>query len=44
MPHTGLGQGVGLMSQSISLAVIVQEFKNDFSNTYDRLFELVEGN
>ena len=39
-----VGPGVGLMSQSISLAVIVQEFKNDFSNAYDRLFELVEGN
>jgi len=39
-----VGQGVGLMSQSTSSAVIVQEFKNDFSNAYDRLFELVEGN
>ena len=39
-----VGQGVGLMSQLISSAVVVQEFKNDFSNAYDRLFELVEGN
>ena len=32
-----VGQGVGLMNQSISASDVVQEFKEDFVNAYDRL-------
>ena len=32
-----VGQGVGLMNQSISASDVVQEFKEDFINAYDRL-------
>ena len=32
-----VGQGVGLMNQSISASGVVQEFKEDFVNAYERL-------
>ena len=32
-----VGQGVGLMNQSISASDVVQEFKEDFINAYERL-------
>ena len=32
-----VGQGVGLMNQSISASDVVQEFKEDFENAYERL-------
>ena len=32
-----VGQGVGLMNQSISASDVVQEFKEDFANAYERL-------
>ena len=32
-----VGQGVGLMNQSISASDVVQEFKEDFVNAYERL-------
>lgn len=38
-----VGQGVGLMNQPISSRAIVQEFKVDFSEAYERLLNLMEG-
>ena len=38
-----VGQGVGLMNQSVSSGAIVQEFKVDFANAYERLLTLMEG-
>ena len=38
-----VGQGVGLMNQSMSSGAIVQEFKVDFANAYERLLTLMEG-
>ena len=35
------GQGVGLMNQSISASDVVQEFKEDFINAYERLNNFV---
>ena len=35
-----VGQGVGLMNQSISASDVVQEFKEDFVNAYERLNNL----
>lgn len=32
-----VGQGVGLMNQSISASDVVQEFKEDFAEAYERL-------
>jgi NAD(P)H-dependent flavin oxidoreductase YrpB (nitropropane dioxygenase family) len=32
-----VGQGVGLMNQSISASDVVQEFKEDFLKAYERL-------
>jgi hypothetical protein len=37
-----IGQGVGLMNQSISAGDVVQEFKEDFINAYERLAEFLE--
>jgi NAD(P)H-dependent flavin oxidoreductase YrpB (nitropropane dioxygenase family) len=37
-----VGQGVGLMNQPISSKAIVQEFKVDFSEAYERLLNLME--
>ncbi len=36
-----VGQGVGLMNQSISASDVVQEFKEDFINAYERLNDFV---
>ena len=36
-----VGQGVGLMNQSISASDVVQEFKEDFINAYERLNDLI---
>jgi len=36
-----VGQGVGLMNQSISASDVVQEFKEDFVNAYERLDNFV---
>jgi NAD(P)H-dependent flavin oxidoreductase YrpB (nitropropane dioxygenase family) len=36
-----VGQGVGLMNQSISASDVVQEFKEDFVNAYERLNNFV---
>ena len=36
-----VGQGVGLMNQSISASDVVQEFKQDFLNAYERLNDFV---
>ena len=36
-----VGQGVGLMNQSISASDVVQEFKEDFINAYERLNNFV---
>ena len=36
-----VGQGVGLMNQSISASEVVQEFKEDFINAYERLNNFV---
>jgi NAD(P)H-dependent flavin oxidoreductase YrpB (nitropropane dioxygenase family) len=49
--HTGardlatywVGQGVGLMNESISAGAVVQKFKEDFLRAYERLAALVEG-
>lgn len=38
-----VGQGVGLMRQSMSAAAVVQEFKEDFLRAYERLTDLLEG-
>jgi NAD(P)H-dependent flavin oxidoreductase YrpB (nitropropane dioxygenase family) len=38
-----VGQGVGLMNQSISAGDVVQEFKEDFINAYERLTSFIEG-
>ena len=32
-----VGQGVGLMKQSMSSGAVVQEFKEDFAEAYERL-------
>ena len=37
-----VGQGVGLMNQSISASDVVQEFKEDFVNAYERLNGFLE--
>ena len=37
-----VGQGVGLMNQSISASDVVQEFKEDFIGAYERLNGFVE--
>ena len=37
-----VGQGVGLMNQSISASDVVQEFKEDFANAYERLTGFIE--
>ena len=37
-----VGQGVGLMNQSISASDVVQEFKEDFIGAYERLTGIVE--
>ena len=37
-----VGQGVGLMNQSISASDVVQEFKEDFVGAYERLTNFVE--
>jgi len=37
-----VGQGVGLMNQSISASDVVQEFKEDFIGAYERLTGFVE--
>ncbi|MDC1251769.1 nitronate monooxygenase, partial [Gammaproteobacteria bacterium] len=37
-----VGQGVGLMNQSISASAVVQEFKEDFAQAYERLTGFVE--
>ena len=36
-----VGQGVGLMNQSISARDVVQEFKEDFINAYERLNDFI---
>ena len=36
-----VGQGVGLMNQSISASAVVQEFKEDFINAYERLNDII---
>jgi NAD(P)H-dependent flavin oxidoreductase YrpB (nitropropane dioxygenase family) len=36
-----VGQGVGLMNQSISASDVVQEFKEDFINAYERLNDFI---
>ena len=36
-----VGQGVGLMNQSISASDVVQEFKEDFINAFERLNDFV---
>jgi len=38
-----VGQGVGLMNESISAGAVVQNFKEDFLRAYERLAGLVEG-
>lgn len=38
-----VGQGVGLMNQSMSTAAVVQAFKEDFLRAYERLSHAVEG-
>ena len=38
-----VGQGVGLMNESISASDVVQEFKEDFIGAYERLNNFVEG-
>jgi len=37
-----VGQGVGLMNQTISASDVVQEFKEDFVNAYERLTGFLE--
>ena len=37
-----VGQGVGLMNQTISASDVVQEFKEDFANAYERLTGFIE--
>ena len=37
-----VGQGVGLMNQSISASDVVQEFKEDFINAYERLNKFLD--
>jgi hypothetical protein len=37
-----VGQGVGLMNQTISASEVVQEFKEDFVNAYERLAGFLE--
>ena len=37
-----VGQGVGLMNQSISAGDVVQDFKEDFLNAYERLADFLE--
>jgi len=37
-----VGQGVGLMNQSISAGDVVQDFKEDFINAYERLTSFIE--
>ena len=36
-----VGQGVGLMNQTISASDVVQEFKEDFIRAYERLSNFV---
>ena len=36
-----VGQGVGLMNQSISASDVVQEFKEDFINAYERVNDFI---
>jgi len=36
-----VGQGVGLMNQTISASDVVQEFKEDFIEAYERLSDFV---
>lgn len=38
-----VGQGVGLMEQSMSAGQVVQQFKEDFAAAYERLASAVEG-
>ena len=38
-----VGQGVGLMNQSISASDVVMEFKQDFIEAYERLDEFIQG-
>jgi NAD(P)H-dependent flavin oxidoreductase YrpB (nitropropane dioxygenase family) len=37
-----VGQGVGLMNESISASDVVQDFKEDFINAYERLNNFLE--
>ena len=37
-----VGQGVGLMNQSISAGDVVQDFKEDFISAYERLTSFIE--
>jgi len=36
-----VGQGVGLMNQTISASDVVQEFKEDFIEAYERLSNFI---
>ncbi len=38
-----VGQGVGLMNQTMSATAVVQEFKEDFARAFGRLETLIEG-
>jgi NAD(P)H-dependent flavin oxidoreductase YrpB (nitropropane dioxygenase family) len=38
-----VGQGVGLMNESISAGAVVQNFKEDFLRAYERLAAVMEG-
>ncbi|MFT3726236.1 MAG: nitronate monooxygenase [Terricaulis sp.] len=38
-----VGQGVGLMNESVSAGAVVQNFKEDFLRAYERLATLMEG-
>ena len=38
-----VGQGVGLMTQTMSAGAVVQEFKTDFLRAYERLQSTLEG-
>jgi NAD(P)H-dependent flavin oxidoreductase YrpB (nitropropane dioxygenase family) len=38
-----VGQGVGLMNESLSAGAVVQAFKEDFLRAYERLAACVDG-
>jgi hypothetical protein len=38
-----VGQGVGLMNQTMSAGGVVQQFKEDFLTAYERLQSALEG-